>query len=115
MRRFLLASLILCLSTSSGCMVLDEMDAAAAKMPTSKKEKLAKKKSREAGRQQATAGATAENPIVEQTKEWWKRASSLAPTELEASIVSCRLSGGTQFMSRDDCLARGGTPGRASG
>ena len=96
-------------------MVMDEMDAAAAKMPTSGKEKLAHKKARKAGDPQPAASASAENPIVEQTKEWWKRASSLAPTELEATIVSCRLSGGTQFMSRDDCLARGGSPGRASG
>ncbi len=96
-------------------MVLDEVDAAAAKMPTTGKEKLAKQKARNAAPQQAATSATAENPIVEQTKEWWKRASSLAPSELEASIVSCRLSGGTQFMSRDDCLARGGAPGRASG
>ena len=96
-------------------MVLDEVDAAAAKMPTTGKDKLAKQKARQAEQGSATAGATAENPIVEQTKEWWKRTSSLAPAELESSIVSCRLSGGMQFMSRDDCLARGGTPGRASG
>lgn len=95
-------------------MVLDEMDAAAAKMPTTGKQKLAEKKARKAGQRQTTASAAAENPIVEQTKEWWKRAGSLAPSGLEASIVSCRLASGTQFMSRDDCLARGGTPGRAS-
>jgi hypothetical protein len=32
-------SLLLCLSTSSGCMVMDEIDAAAAMMPAAKKSK----------------------------------------------------------------------------
>jgi len=112
MRRFLSFSLILCLSTSSGCMVIDELDAAASLMPDKKKTKEAAKAEEAAA---STAGTAKENPLLRESREWWNRATSLAPTELESSIVSCRLRGGTQFMSRDDCLSRGGKPGSVSG
>jgi hypothetical protein len=86
-------------------MVLDEVDAAAAKMPSSGKKKAAKE-------EVATSKAAApqKSALLEQSKQWWERASSLAPTEMESSIVSCRLSDGTHFMSKDDCLSQGGVP-----
>ncbi len=102
--------LLLCLAGSSGCMILDEVDAANDKMAGRKK--------------QAPAAATTTTPatpgantsaILEETKRWWREASSLAPSGIDSSIVECRLDRGSQFMSRDDCLSRGGRPRNASG
>lgn len=112
MRRLLWISLVLCLSTSSGCMVIDELDKAAAMMPDTKKSKDAGKDEAVAS---ATSGSAKENALLKQSKEWWDRATSLAPTGLKSSIVSCRLRGGTQYMSKDDCLSHGGTPRSVSG
>ncbi len=91
-------------------MVLDEVDAANDKMAGRKK--------------QAPATATTTTPaapgantsaILEETKRWWREASSLAPSGIDSSIVECRLDRGSQFMSRDDCLSRGGRPRNTSG
>jgi hypothetical protein len=93
-------------------MVMDELDAAAALMPN-------KKNAADDGETEvatpATAAAAKKNALLMQSKQWWDRATSLAPTGLEPSIVSCRLRGGTQFMSKDNCLSQGGDPQRASG
>jgi len=101
------------LSASSGCMVMDEMDSAAAKMPARKGKAATEVAPAEAT--PATAGAQRQNALLEQSKQWWDRATSLAPTEMESSIVRCRLREGTHFMSRDDCLSQGGVPGSSSG
>ena len=98
------------LTISSGCIVLDEMDAAAAKMPTKKA-----KVSTAAAAPTASTGAQQENPMLEQSKKWWNEATSLAPTGIDSSIVTCRIGQSTQFMSKDDCLTRGGVPKGASG
>jgi hypothetical protein len=95
---------------SSGCIVLDEIDAAAAKMPTKKA-----KVSTAAATPTASTGAQQENPILEQSKKWWKEATSLGPSGIDSSIVTCRIGQSTQFMSKDDCLTRGGVPRSASG
>jgi hypothetical protein len=42
----------------------------------------------------------------------WSVSRSINTGEVDESIVSCSLDGATQFMRRDDCLTRGGTPGR---
>jgi hypothetical protein len=99
---------IVYLGTSSGCMVLDEVDKANAKMARSKK-------SAPAATTPTTAPVTSDkNAVLEQTKKWWKEASSLAPSGIDSSIVECRLDRGSQFMSKDDCLTRGGNPRNAS-
>jgi hypothetical protein len=113
MKRILWISLILCLSTSSGCMVMDELDSAAAMLPSKGKSTDASKK--EEAVVAATSGAEKRNAILQRSKEWWNSATSLAPTGLKSSIVSCRLPEGTQFMSKSDCLSHGGKPGRVSG
>jgi len=51
----------------------------------------------------------------DQQKKWWGEARSLDPQDMDSSIVRCKLGGTSQFMGRDDCLARGGTPSDASG
>jgi hypothetical protein len=107
-RCFLLVSIFL-VATSCGCMVLDEIDNAAAKMPSASKASV----SEEAA--PGSAGTPQQNPLLEQSKEWWSRATSIAPGGLESSIVKCRLRGATHYMSRDDCLGQGGTPASVSG
>jgi len=90
-------------------MVMDELDTAAAKMPG------AKNASPSQGAEPGRAGSAQGSPLLEQSKEWWSRATSIAPGGLESSIVKCRLRGGTHFMSRDDCLGQGGSPASVSG
>jgi hypothetical protein len=108
MRAFLITLLIVALSASTGCMVLEEVDAAAAKMPKAKKSRAAEDE------EAATSVADKGSALLEQSRQWWQEAKSLAPSGLEASIVRCRFPGSTQYMSKDDCRSRGGTPGRAS-
>jgi hypothetical protein len=91
-------------------MVLDELDSAAAKMPTQ-----GKKESNVAAATTASAGTQQENTMLKQSKRWWKQATSLAPTGIDSSIVKCRIQQSTQFMSKDDCLLRGGVPRGTSG
>lgn len=115
MRLLIRIGLLLCLSTSSGCMVMEELDNAAAKMPNTKTSKASEADAKAQGTA-ATASARAKaNALIRKSQRWWGGATSLAPTNLESSIVSCRLRGATQFMSRDDCLSRGGTPRNVSG
>jgi hypothetical protein len=92
-------------------MVLDEIDAASAKMGPGGKKKA------KPNVQTTTASAVApkDNPILEQSKQWWERATSLAPMDIDSTIVNCQLGGAAQFMSKDDCLSRGGTPKGISG
>ena len=111
MRQLLrLLSLTLFLAHANGCMVLDELDSAAAKMPSHPE-----KESKVAAATTASAGTQQENPMLEQSKRWWKQATSLAPTGIDSSIVKCRIQQSTQFMSKDDCLIRGGVPQKSSG
>jgi len=95
-------------------MVMDELDAAAAKMPARAKS-TATETEKNSTVVSAHGAPPKENPLVAQSKRWWKRATSLAPSGLKASIVSCRLQGGTQFMSKSNCLSRGGEPKSVSG
>jgi len=113
MQHLLWISLLLVVSTSNGCMVIDELDSAAALMPGKGKSKNEAKQ--DASVVAATSGAERKNAILRRSKEWWKSATSLAPAGLESSIVSCRLRGETQFMSKDNCLSRGGKPRSVSG
>ncbi len=109
MRAFLLTSLVFALSSSSGCMVLEEVDAAAAKMPSAKRSAAAEEEA-----STTTSVADKGNALLEQSRQWWQEARSLAPTGLESTIGRCRFPGSTQYMSEDDCRSRGGTPGRAA-
>ena len=96
-------------------MVMDELDSAASLLPASGKTKDAEADGKDESVAVAPSGAATRSAILQQSKEWWNRATSLAPSGLESSIVSCRLQEGTQFMSKDDCLSHGGKPGSVSG
>jgi hypothetical protein len=93
-------------------MVLEELDSAAAMMPEKQKDKG---QSDDGGSDAASAALRTKQELIEQSRRWWKRATSLAPGAVDSSIVSCRLSDGTHFMSQDDCLSRGGRPKGVSG
>jgi hypothetical protein len=104
--------LALCLAMASGCMVLDEVDAAAAKMPVRKDAKAAETAEAPSSASSVSAQSQA---VLENTKRWWKEATSLAPADMDSGIARCRIDGGVQFMSRDDCRTRGGRPESPSG
>jgi hypothetical protein len=40
----------------------------------------------------------------------WLGAHSLTSEPMHAQVVGCKLAGSTQFMTEDDCRARGGRP-----
>jgi len=107
----MLLVLFFCVSVSTGCMVLDEVDNAKAKMVPHDKKEAAKTEA--AGT--AAASGSASGPLLEESKRWWHQATSLAPNDVESSIVKCRLGKVTEFRSRDDCLSRGGVPQGVSG
>lgn len=88
-------------------MALDEIDKASAKMPAKSAKATATAKAKA---ESEKAAADAPNPLVEQSKEWWSNATSFSSKNVNASIVRCRLPGGVNFMSKDDCLGRGGAP-----
>jgi hypothetical protein len=99
------------IGTFSGCTVLDEVDKANAKMPSHGKKAVEAK----AEATTTSAAGSRAQPLLEDSKRWWKNATSLAPKAVDASIVKCRLHGGTEFRSKDDCLSRGGVPQGVSG
>jgi hypothetical protein len=112
--RFVLHATLLALLVSAlaGCTVMDEIDKAGAQM-----DKFSKNKSK--AKVEATTTASAADaktsPVLEDSKRWWKKATSLAPRAVDSSIVKCRLASGTEFRSKDDCLSRGGVPQGVSG
>jgi len=104
--RLLAPILILLLSASLGCPIMDELNKANAKMDEIVKVKPKKEAEAEAG---------AKVDPLQLSKDWWNSARSLNSKSVSPSIVNCRLGGRSQFMTRDECLNRGGDPGNVSG
>jgi len=110
-RRALAAVLALAfaLASTTGCLVMDELDSAAAKMPTSKKDKEKAEAAKSAAKPDAAAGlAATKSAVIARSREWWKEAKSMTPGEKSEGIVQCRLPEGVKFMSKDDCVVQGG-------
>jgi hypothetical protein len=104
----LIASLLL--GAATGCFVGEEIDKAAALNNGSGAvaPAAAKPGSEKAAAAKPGAGATAAaNPAG---KSWWETARSLTSEESDEAITRCELAGRSEFMLRDDCLARGGVP-----
>ncbi|MEE2662643.1 MAG: hypothetical protein VX681_00880 [Myxococcota bacterium] len=95
MRSAILAVCTLCLAAALGCSVLEEIDGAHSAMGIGD-EKL--------------EGSTAKAEVPEKRGIDWSVSRSINTGQVDPSIVSCRLAGATQFMRKDDCLTRGGTP-----
>ena len=107
----LVASLLL--GVASGCFVNDEMNKSSAliKGPGAAAPGAAAPGSANAAVAKPSAGATAAaKPASPAGKSWWETARSLTSEESDESIARCELAGRTEFMLRDDCLARGGAP-----
>ena len=111
-------ALLVALSTAPGCMVMDELDSAAAKMPTSAKEKAeaaAKKEEAKTGASSAAGKiAASKAAVMAASRQWWKQAKTINTGDAPAGVVSCKLPEGLKFMSEDDCVTQGGKPGDAS-
>lgn len=102
-------ALLVALSGTSGCMVMDELDSAAAKMPSAKQPKKTGKDD-PSGESLGAAGrlAAAKSSLNARSQKWWQEAKTITPGEKNEGIVQCRLPEGAQFMSRDDCIVQGG-------
>lgn len=101
------------LAGTTGCMVIDELDSAAAKMPSDKSKSSAKKDPKDdpSGESLGAAGrlAAAKNALDERSRQWWQEAKTMTPGESKPDgIVRCRLADGLRFMSKDDCIVQGG-------
>jgi hypothetical protein len=99
--------LVLCFALA-GCFVFDELD--------SGMEMMEKNSPQNAKKAEAPAGEDPNKPPSGDA--WWSSAKSIDRRSADESadpadptqLVSCRLSGGTRFMRRGDCLSQGGTP-----
>ena len=112
MNRVLLSVFLFGLLSSTGCMVIDELDSANAKMDAlsgSKAEEVAEESPSDAG-----SILPSKDEFLKQSKELWRKAADMTRDKDESKIVTCRLREGTQFMSKDDCLVRGGVPSDVS-
>jgi hypothetical protein len=100
----------------TGCFVFDEIDNAGKFEPPPGSKAVAKSAgAAEPGAEKSKAGATpagaAAKPAAPSGDAWWRTASSVTSEESsDSSITSCALGGRTEFMQREDCLARGGKP-----
>ncbi len=104
-------ALLLLAGPNLGCFVLDELDAAEKETAGYRKNKPEKPV---AAKQDE--GSEKNLPSYQkQLNQWWGEARSLDARDIDDSIVRCQLDGTAQFMSRDDCAARGGRAGEASG
>jgi len=100
--------LALALAGTTGCMVMDELDTAAAKMPTNAAEKSKQAKPSDAQGSAAERLAATKSMLAERSQKWWSEAKTMTPGESVSGVVTCRLPEGTKFMSKDDCLSQGG-------
>lgn len=107
---------------TTGCFALDEMDKSA-KLDNSYSAPGAKVVAKTAGASDAAAAGASKSkpgaapaanaaakPASPTGDAWWRTASSVTSEDGDSSITSCALGGRSEFMQREDCLARGGTP-----
>ena len=97
-----IVALLLALAALPGCF-LDEIDKSMALYPGGKKQ------SEQAAKAPAPAGQPGA-PAEPAGPSWWETAKTLGSEPMDESIAGCQLGGRVEFMLRDDCLARGGSP-----
>jgi hypothetical protein len=106
-RRLLALAVALPLGAGLGCF-LDEIDKAQ-KLPgaggTAKKP--AAGAAAEGG---GTSTADPKKPGPPSGPSWWQTARTLGSEPSNEGIVACEIGGRSEFMQREDCLARGGQP-----
>lgn len=107
-RRFLATLCAVALALPlAGCFVLDELDQGSKIMD--EHSKGAKKKDEEAAAPVAGKKGAIDAYFREEEEDGTTK--SFAPGEVSEGIVSCTIGGSTQFMTRQDCAARGGRAG----
>jgi len=95
-----LLTIILALGLWNGCAIVEEIDKIGGGG-----EEIADDQSDESCAQDLQSEACTNKPV-----NWWANAKTLSSDEMKTDIVNCRVGGATQFMSRQNCFARGGTP-----
>lgn len=109
--RLALAALVVI--TTGGCFVFEEVDSASNMLGKDKSHqppaKAADAKPDGKGTAVAAAGNAAQG-VVATGKAWWATATTLGSEESNPEIAGCKVGGHSEFMLRDDCLARGGVP-----
>jgi hypothetical protein len=91
----------LALAGGVGCF-LDEIDKSMELYPGHKKTAKPEPK--------ADAPGKGNDGAPQSAAAWWATARSIGPELHDDTITSCTLGGRNEFMRRDNCLARGGTP-----
>jgi hypothetical protein len=107
-----LATASLLLALASGCF-LDEIDKSNANASHMGDAKAPAQGA--AAPAQPAADASGKRPDAEKRTAaigpaWWKTARTLGSDKSDSTIGRCDLPKGSGFMSRDDCLLRGGQP-----
>lgn len=107
---FAVAFAVATTSLVTGCSVMDEMDKAAAKLPT--KGKPGDPKGGAGGKPTDAAArlAAARSQASQNAKKWWSQAKTMTPGQRPEGIVQCSIAGELRFMSREDCVVQGGAP-----
>lgn len=108
-RRTALASLLAAVLLLPGCFVIDELDHGSDILDkhSSKAADAKKAKEEEAAQSAVTAKKGAVDAYFQQENEDGTT-RTFAPGQMSEGIVACKLGGQTQFMTRENCAARGG-------
>ncbi len=104
--RTLVLAVAFALVAGTGCF-LDEIDKSMALYP-GQAAKQAKEK--EEAKVKADAAAAEKAGANSSGPSWWETARTIGPELQDETITTCALDGRTEFMRRDNCLARGGRP-----
>ena len=96
--------LVLALAGLPGCFAFEEIDSGMEEMNWTVKEEPEPKRV-------PRAAASGKSDDSAPRRSLWEGGRSLNPNEMDAEIARCALGGSVQFMTRSDCLARGGRPG----
>ena len=97
-------ALLLASAALSGCWVIDEIDSGSKWMEDHSAN--AKDKKAEAGAKPGATPGRLEQYIQQQ--EASGKTKTFTPGQLNESIVACKLGSSTQFMTPENCAARGG-------
>jgi hypothetical protein len=108
-RALAFACLLLLAAPLSGCWVIEEIDRGS-KWMDDHSEKGAKAKAAAKAEADAAAETKKEGALDAYFAEQEQHGGTktFTPGQVSESIVACKLSGSTQFMTREACAARGG-------
>lgn len=111
MRRLRLAHALLCISllASSGCWVINELDNGSKLMDqhSGKAKKAKEAEEEEAATSQVVGKKGAIDAYFKQEEEDGT-AKSFSPGQVNEGIVTCHIGKSVQFMTKENCAARGG-------